>query len=178
MAEFEQTYNIPLRKEWRKAPRGRRAKRAISAVRSFVVKHMKSDVVLLGPNLNEKIWERGIQNPPHHVKVHVVRDKEGEVRAELVGFKFEKKVKEEKSQGLMDKVKEKAGIKDEKPKKVESEPEEKKDEVKEEKPEVKPAPKPEEKKPEVKPAPSAKPEPKPVTRPEPKPTPKPESKKE
>ena len=134
---IEHEYNIPLRKEWSKASRGRRAKRAIHAVQDFIKKHMKSDNILLGPKLNENIWSKGMQSPPHHVKVLAVRNKEGEVRVELVGHKFEKKVKEEKSSGLMDRVKEKAGIKDDKPKKKDTEKKVEKTETVEKKEEVK-----------------------------------------
>ena len=106
----ERTYNIPLRREFLKAPKYRRAKKAISAVRSFLVKHMKSDDVLLGPKLNMTIWANGIRNPPHHVKVTVIKDDKGAVRAELFGFDFKKKEKQEKEvkkAGLAGKLQEK-----------------------------------------------------------------------
>lgn len=127
---IERTYNIPLRKQWSKAVRHRRAKRAIKAVRDFVEKNMKSENVLIGPKLNLKIWEHGMEHPPHHVKVTAVRDKEGEVRVELFGHKYEKKAAKEEKKGLADKLKEKAGIEDDDDK---EEKEEKKQEKKEDK---------------------------------------------
>jgi len=48
---------------------------------------MKSDDIKLGKELNDKLWEKGIQNPPHHVKVVVTKDDEGVVKAELEGVR-------------------------------------------------------------------------------------------
>lgn len=111
MADLERTYNVPLRKEFQKAPPYKRAKKAIKALKEFLVKNMKSENVLLGPKVNEKIWEKGIKNPPHHVKITAIKNPEGEVRAELFGFEFKKKQaakkKEKKKSGLMGKLQEK-----------------------------------------------------------------------
>jgi len=87
---IERTYNVPLRKEYQKVPRWKRTKKAVTALRQFLQKHMKSDNVKLGKELNEKLWKHGIKNPPHHVKVTVTKDEKGEVKAELFGV--EKKV--------------------------------------------------------------------------------------
>ena len=38
-------------------------------VKSFIMKHMKSNIVVIGNELNEKIWENGIKNPPGKVSV-------------------------------------------------------------------------------------------------------------
>ncbi|MBW2965160.1 50S ribosomal protein L31e [Candidatus Woesearchaeota archaeon] len=114
---LERTYTIPLRKEWLKTPRYKRAKKAITAVREFVTKHMKSETVLIGPKLNLKVWEHGIKNPPCRIKVTCWKDeKENVTRVELFGFKFEKKEKKEKEKkptGLAGKIQEKLGPKEE-----------------------------------------------------------------
>src|SRR3989344_4221338 len=81
---LERTYNIPLRKEWLKAPKYRRAKRAIAAVRTFLLKHMKASEVKIGQHLNMSIWKRGIKSPPHHVEVKASKDDKGICFAELV----------------------------------------------------------------------------------------------
>jgi len=103
--QSERTYVIPLRKEFQKAPKYKRAKKAISAVRIFLKRHMKSDNIKLGAHLNEFLWSRGIKNPPHKVQVNVTKDSEGVVKAELIGAPKEetkdkkgKKKTEEKSQ--------------------------------------------------------------------------------
>lgn len=93
MAVIERIYNIPLRRGFLKSPKYRRAKKAISVIKEYVSKHMKSEDILLGPRLNLKVWENGIKNPPHHVKVSVIKDDKGQVRVELIGFEFKEKVK-------------------------------------------------------------------------------------
>lgn len=92
---IERTYNIPLRKEFQKAPKYKRAKKAITALKQFLAKHMKTDEVKIGRNLNEFIWNQGIKNPPHHVKVNVVKDDDNIAKAELFGYKYEELTKEE-----------------------------------------------------------------------------------
>ena len=62
---------------------------------------MKSEDVKLGKKLNDAIWQRGITNPPHKVKVTATKNDKGEVYAELFGVakeevKREKKVKKAK----------------------------------------------------------------------------------
>lgn len=91
---IERAYNIPLRKYFRNAPRYKRAKKAVSVLRIFLSKHMKSDNILIGKHLNLHLWSKGIKNPPHHVKVTVTKDDNGVVRAELEGYKIkEAKIK-------------------------------------------------------------------------------------
>lgn len=80
---MERLYNVPLRKEAAKAKRHERTKRAVKALRDFLARHMKSETVLLGPGINEKLWERGIKHPPHHIKVKATKDDDGKVRVEL-----------------------------------------------------------------------------------------------
>lgn len=82
---LERTYNVPLRKEYMKAPRWNRTKKAVTALRQFLGKHMKSEDVRLSKELNESMWKHGIKNPPHHIKVTAVKDDKGVVKAELFG---------------------------------------------------------------------------------------------
>ncbi len=94
---LERTYNVPLRKEYLKAPRYLRAKKAVKALKEFLIKHMKSDNVRLEKEVNELVWKKGIKNPPHHVKVVARKDERGVVSVELFGAKKkEAKVKEKK----------------------------------------------------------------------------------
>lgn len=82
--KIEREYIIPLRREWLKTVRHKRAKKAITACREFLARHMKTDIknVKLGKWLNQILWARGIKKPLGKVKVKVV--KEGDiVRAEL-----------------------------------------------------------------------------------------------
>lgn len=118
MAKLERTYNIPLRFAFITTPKYKRAKKATNAVRNFIVKHMKSENVKLGNNLNMKLWEHGIKNPPHHIKVTAVKDDDGLVKVELFGFsvenvakKLEKKEKKEKIEEKVAKEEKKAAEK-------------------------------------------------------------------
>ncbi|MBI3051157.1 60S ribosomal protein L31 [Candidatus Woesearchaeota archaeon] len=95
MAALERTYNVPLRKEFLKVPRYKRANKAMIALRQFLSRHMKAETIIIGGHLNRKIWERGIKSPPHHVKVTAVKDDKGVVTAELFGAP-KPAVKEEK----------------------------------------------------------------------------------
>lgn len=107
---LERTYNIPLRKEFQKAPRWKRTKKAVTALRQFLQKHMKSANVKLGKELNYELWKHGIKNPPHHVKVSATKDEQGEVKAELFGTK--KKVNETKAKNTVQETEEKETKKD------------------------------------------------------------------
>jgi len=79
----ERTYNIPLRKATMRKPRYRRANKAVSTVRIFLMKHLHSTDIRMGKYLNESIWKNGIKNPPHHIKVRASKDEKGIVQAEL-----------------------------------------------------------------------------------------------
>ena len=95
---LERNYIIPLRKETLKVPFEAKANKAVKTVRNFISKHMKSSDVKLGKYLNLKIWEHGMKNPPHHVKVTAIKDDKGKVVAELTDAPKEKlKVEEKKS---------------------------------------------------------------------------------
>ncbi len=78
----ERVYIIPLRKAKRK-PRVRRANAAIRVIIEFLERHMKTEEVKIGKELNEFIWKNGIHTIPPKVKVNAKRmDKV--VYAELV----------------------------------------------------------------------------------------------
>ncbi len=93
--KIERTYNVPLRHEWLKVPRYKRAKKAIVGLKKFLVKHMKSENVSIGKYANEAIWGRGMKSPPHHLKVTVIKQ-DGKVYAELFGKPIQMEKKEQK----------------------------------------------------------------------------------
>lgn len=73
----ERIITVPLRK-LADAPRTKRAPIAIKLIRSHIARHMKikeKDVWLDTP-INEKIWNRGIKNPPNKIKVKAVKFKD------------------------------------------------------------------------------------------------------
>ena len=87
----ERTYNVPLRKEYL-------TEKAVSALRKFIGHHMKSENVKIGKEVNEFLWHHGIRNPPHHLKVNAVKDKEGKVMIELFGVKKKEPKENKKAQ--------------------------------------------------------------------------------
>jgi len=83
MAE-ERIYVVPIRKVKKIVPRWKRAPRAARFVREFIAKHTKADEVIIGTDVNEKIWERGIEKPPSKLRVKVtIEEKEGVKVAEV-----------------------------------------------------------------------------------------------
>ena len=107
--EIKRTYNIPLRKDFHKKPAYKRSKVAIRVIKDFLQKHMKSDNIKLGKHLNENIWKDGIKAPPHHIKVDVIKDKEGEVTAELFGHKYVSNKIVQKKESFKDRLMDKVG---------------------------------------------------------------------
>ncbi len=80
---MERVYTIPLRRDFRKAAIWRRTKRAMNEVRAFLSKHMKSNDVRIGTDVNEYLWKHGAKNPPHKVKVTVTKGDDNVVKATL-----------------------------------------------------------------------------------------------
>jgi large subunit ribosomal protein L31e len=87
----ERFYTIPLQKALVRPPK-KRAPRAMSLIKVFVTKHMKLDVkiseedeaeelpqLIVSPEVNEKVWSRGIEKPPRKIKTRVTKDKDGNV---------------------------------------------------------------------------------------------------
>jgi len=110
---LERTYIIPLRTEWLKAPMHKRAKKAVRAVREFLMQHMKAEMkdVKIERWLNTLLWERGIKKPVAKVKVKVTKNDKGIVRAELAELpeyakKIEAKLKAKESKSKKEEKKE------------------------------------------------------------------------
>lgn len=85
----ERFYTIPLGKAWI-APPKKRAPRAIKIVEKFVKRHMKlrsreelteeeANRLIISNEVNERIWNRGIQKPPRKVRVRAARNKDGDI---------------------------------------------------------------------------------------------------
>jgi len=150
---LERVYTIPLRKEWLKAPRYKRAKKAVRALKEFLAKHMKVenrelDKIKIDNWVNRALWLRGIKKPAHKITVRAIKDSDGVVKVEFVGlpkkFKAEdaklrkklekaKKLEEEKAEEREKRKKEEEKAKAEKQKKEAEKSEEEKLEEKEKK---------------------------------------------
>jgi large subunit ribosomal protein L31e len=75
-------YMVPLRRAF-EAPRYRRSKVAVRIIREFTTKHMKATEVKIEEGVNEKIWSRGIRNPPRRIRLEMERDEDGVVSVRL-----------------------------------------------------------------------------------------------
>ncbi len=101
---LERIYTIPIRREWEKAPRYKRAKKAVKAVKEFLAQHMNvydRDLkkIKIERWLNMALWSRGIKHPPARIKVKAVKDGDI-VRAELADLPkraFKEQEKKEKA---------------------------------------------------------------------------------
>jgi len=83
--EEELILNIPLKKT-KLVPRSKKAKRAISEIREYVVRHLKAEEedIWIDNRLNERIWSRGIQKPPSMIRVKAIKFEDGLVEVSLV----------------------------------------------------------------------------------------------
>jgi large subunit ribosomal protein L31e len=113
--KIEREYVIPLRRQWMKVPRYKKANKAIKTIKEFLVRHMKIrdkdlNKVKIDKILNEVVWLRGIKRPPAKVKVKAV--KEGDiVRVEALempeSLKFKKARLEKRDQKAVEAVQKK-----------------------------------------------------------------------
>ncbi len=91
----ERTYVIPLGRVLVRPPK-KRAPRAIQLIREFITKHMKLEMrmeeeeeegelpkLTISQEINEKIWDRGIEKPPRKIRVRAAKDKDGNVTVYL-----------------------------------------------------------------------------------------------
>src|SRR3989338_2535364 len=72
----ERIYNIPLRRTWLMAPKWRRSKKAISAIKIYLAKHTKVKTIKLSRWINEEVWSEGGKSPPSKLSIKVNIDKE------------------------------------------------------------------------------------------------------
>ncbi len=76
--QLTRVYTVPLDRVMI-SPRHKRAKRAVTVIREFAAKHMKSEFIQISPELNLLLWDKGIRKPPRRVTVKMERDEEGVV---------------------------------------------------------------------------------------------------
>ena len=62
---------------------------AIQIIRDEVIRHLKvlpEEEIYIDPSVNEKIWERGIENPPRKIRLTVIRHDEPDIPIEVKLF--------------------------------------------------------------------------------------------
>ena len=113
---FEREYIVPLRSEWLKVPKYKRANKAVKALKEFMVRHMKvydRDLrkIKVDVLLNNEIRFRGMQYPPARIKVKAIKYENGEVAVKLVDlpkhieFELARKAKKAAEKALSEKAK-------------------------------------------------------------------------
>ncbi len=78
----ERVYNVPLG-GMLIAPIKKRTPRAIRILRSFVIRHMKPDRVIISEKVNAALWKRGIEGAPRHVRIRVAKGRDNVVTVHL-----------------------------------------------------------------------------------------------
>jgi large subunit ribosomal protein L31e len=91
----ERTYTVPLSRALVRPPK-KRAPRAMQLLKIFITKHMKLEMkvseeeeeeelpqLIISKEVNEKIWEKGIEKPPRKIRVRAAKDKDGNVTVHL-----------------------------------------------------------------------------------------------
>jgi len=79
----ERIYTVPLRKAYWTGSRPRRANRSVRILREFVERHMKPEELLIQPEVNDRIWARGIQKPPRRLRIRATKNADNLVRIYL-----------------------------------------------------------------------------------------------
>ena len=80
----ERYYVVPLARTFQRVPRWKRSKKAMIVLREFLVRHMKPEGdVYISQELNERVWENGIKNPPRKIRIRCTKSVDGVVRAYL-----------------------------------------------------------------------------------------------
>jgi len=117
---LEREYIVPLRKEWLKVPKYKRANKAVKALKEFIARHMKiydRDLkkIKIDIYLNNELRFRGMRKPPQKIKVKAIKYENGTVEVKLpvlpkhVEFELARKAKQEAERIEKEKViKEKA----------------------------------------------------------------------
>ncbi len=72
----ERIYIVPLAKA-RKGPRNKRAKKAIRYLREYMARHFKPESLVITQEVNERIWQHGIQKPPRKLKIRATKNIDG-----------------------------------------------------------------------------------------------------
>jgi large subunit ribosomal protein L31e len=91
----ERTYTVPLSRALVRPPK-KRAPRAMQLLKAFITKHMKLEMkvseeeeeeelpqLIISQEVNEKIWDKGIEKPPRKIRVRAAKDKDGNVTVYL-----------------------------------------------------------------------------------------------
>lgn len=108
--KLERLYTVPLSDAYNTV-RKKRARRAVSILRAFVSRNMKSEIVLLSNKVNSFVWQYSIEKPPRRVKIRAIKQ-DGKVNVYLQDEKLEEKKEIKKDEVKKDENKDKKEQKD------------------------------------------------------------------
>ena len=74
----EKIYTIPMQTV-KGSPRTKRTKKAMSYLKAFLSRHLKSENIRIDPLLNEALWSRGMEHPPARIKVRATTQEDGSI---------------------------------------------------------------------------------------------------
>lgn len=80
----EKILTINLRKKILKVARWRRGKVYSKLLRELLKRRLKTEKIKIDKQLNEKIWKRGIENPPSKLRIKIVKQDDGSIRIEAM----------------------------------------------------------------------------------------------
>lgn len=82
MSVEERIYTVPLGRAWI-GEKYKRANKAMSLLKKFVKRHMKSTDIIIQPEVNHALWSQGIKNPPRKIRLKMSKDEDGVVTVGL-----------------------------------------------------------------------------------------------
>jgi large subunit ribosomal protein L31e len=78
----EQVYTVPLDHAWI-TPIWKRTPREIRILKEFIAKSMGADTIVIGSEVNERLWSRGMEGKSRKIRVRAVKDKDNIVKVYL-----------------------------------------------------------------------------------------------
>lgn len=80
----EKILTINMKKRIVKGPKWRRNSYGIRVIRQLVKRHSKAEKVNIDKSLNEKLWSKGVQNPPTILRLKIIKVDDKTVKVELL----------------------------------------------------------------------------------------------
>ncbi len=131
---LEREYIVPLRSEWLKVAKHKRATRAVKELKRFLARHMKiydRDLrkIKIENDLNNELRFRGMRKPPAKIKVKAIKLDNDTVRVHMVDIPVHIKYLRLREEKMNKEVKKTSEKEEKKESKVEESKEEKKEDA-------------------------------------------------
>jgi large subunit ribosomal protein L31e len=80
----EKILTINLRKKMLKVAEWKRGKYYSKSFKDLLKKRLKTEKIKIDSKVNEKIWKKGIENPPFKLRIKSVKQDDGITKIELM----------------------------------------------------------------------------------------------